>query len=94
MPSFIEWSVPKDPQSIIDYKVDWSQWLGAGDTIINSEWSVPADITKQSDSFDDTSATIWLQEGVEGMTYLFINRVTTSGGRSQDMSVVLKVESR
>jgi hypothetical protein len=49
----------KDPQAVLDYGFDWSKWLGT-DTISTSTWTVPVGITKDSDTHDTTTTTIWL----------------------------------
>lgn len=82
-----------DPQAVLDYKVDWTAWLGS-DTIASSTWTVPAGITKNSDSATTTAATIWMQGGTDGTDYTLVNHITTAGGRQEDQSIVLKVRSK
>jgi len=80
----------KDPDAILDYTIDWGpNWLSDGETISTSTWIVPANITEDSDSNDDTTATIWLSGGVEGESYDITNRITTSAGRQDDRSFQL-----
>ena len=83
----------KDPNEVLDYVVDWSDRLGE-DIISTSEWTVPDDITQDSDSKTDTTTTIWLSGGTVGTTYTFINRITTTGGRTMDQSVKLKLKEK
>ena len=52
----------KDPDEVLDYSIDWSTWLDS-DTISSSSWTVESGITKDSDSNDTTSTTIWLSGG-------------------------------
>jgi len=66
---------------ILDYHEDWTTWLGA-DTIATSTWSVPAGITKASDSKTNTLATIWLTGGTLPEIYPCVNTITTAGGRT------------
>lgn len=35
---------PLDPDEVLQYDVDWSDWLDTGDTIAASDWDVPAGI--------------------------------------------------
>ena len=42
----------KDPDAVLDYKIDWSAWLG-DDTISQSAWSAEDGITIDSDENDD-----------------------------------------
>lgn len=83
----------KDPDEVLDYELDWSVRLGT-DTISTSTWIVPTGITKNSDTSDSTSATIWLSGGTAGESYTFTNRITTTGGRTMDESVKLKVKDK
>jgi len=75
----------KDPNDVLDYNIDWSQFLG-DDTISSSSWTVPAGIDKVTDSKTDTVTTIWLSGGVAGQTYLITNRIITAGARIKDKS--------
>lgn len=85
---------PKDPDDVKDFKIDWSDWLGSTspvDTIATSTWVVPSGITKDSDSNDTTSATIWLSGGTDRRMYTLTNRITTAGGRTKDDCIYIRV---
>lgn len=80
-------SLTKDPDSVLDYSVDWAKWLVEEDTIATSTWTVPAGLTKDSDSHTDTTATVWLSGGGAINTqYEITNRITTTQGRTEDKS--------
>ncbi len=83
----------KDPNAVLDYSVDWSRWLD-GDTIATSVWTVPAGLTKVSDTNTTTKTTAWLSGGAADQSYTVTNRITTTGGRTEDRSFILKVEER
>lgn len=83
---------PKDPQDIIDYRIDWSGWLRDGDTIIASEWTVPDGIVSEQDSFNTTSTTIWLSGGSAGQSYSLTNHITTTQGREKDKTITVRVK--
>lgn len=88
----------KDPDALLDYEMEWGDWLD-GDTISNSEWIVPAGITKdpvKGDRVSDagTETIIWLQGGTEGQKYILTNRITTAAGRIDDRTVTLKIRSK
>jgi len=85
---------PKDPDDVLDYSRPWGKWLATGETITTSSWIVPTGITKGSDTYDDTSATIWLSGGVAGGDYLITNRITTSAGRTVDRTFRIQVRER
>lgn len=76
----------KDPNATKDYGIDWATWL-AGDTIQTSTWLVPAGLTNSNPSNTSTTTTVWLSGGTLGETYTVTNRVTTTGGRTEDESL-------
>ena len=83
----------KDPDAVLDYAVDWLRWL-AGDEIATSVWIVPDGLTRVSDAATTTKATVWLSGGTAGQSYTLTNRITTTGGRTEDRSFILKLEER
>jgi len=85
MPSFFS----KDPNEVLDYQIDWEDWLNT-DTILTSSWSIsPTGLTEDSDSNSDTTATIWVSGGTEGEIYTLTNQITTDGGRTAERSIVI-----
>lgn len=85
---------PKDPQDIIDYRIDWSKWLRDGDTILTSEWVVPAGITMDSEDNNTTSSTVWLSGGTAGANYQLTNRIVTVQGRQKDRTITIRVKEQ
>ena len=83
----------KDPDAILDYRVDWTEWLN-GDTISNSQWIVPSEMTLQSSTNDATSATAWLSGGVVGSSHDVTNRITTAAGRTDDRTITFHIQER
>lgn len=84
-------SKTKDPDAVLDYVIDWETYLD-GDTIATSEWEVDDGITKDSDTNDTTTATIWLSGGTAGEDYEVTNRITTAGGRTDDRTIKIKIK--
>ena len=82
----------KDPDDVLDFVIDWSQWLG-DDTIAASTWIMPSGITENSSQFSNTTATIWVAGGTDGTLYSITNRITTASGRQRDQSVTLPVQT-
>jgi len=83
----------KDPDAVLDYQVDWSDWLDT-DTISTSTWTVPTGITKDSDTNTTTAATIWLSGGTAGTSYNIVNHIVTAAGREDDRTIIIKVRER
>jgi hypothetical protein len=83
----------KDPQAVLDYRIDWSEWLD-GDTISTSEWSVPGGLVLESESNTTTAATVWLSGGTYNASYDITNEITTAGGRTDNRTITIKVRER
>ena len=83
----------KDPEAVLDYQVDWSDWLGT-DTIAASTWTVPSGITKDSDTNTTTTATFWLSGGTAGENYKLVNHIVTVGGREDDRTITVQVRNK
>jgi len=84
----------KDPEAVLDYGFDWSDWLADGETISTSSWTVENGITKDSDSKTTTVTTIWLSGGSAGTTYTLTNHIVSSAGREDDRSFAVQVQDR
>ena len=82
----------KDPEAVLDYSIDWSDWLGA-DVISVSTWTVPSGITKDSDSSTATVAIIWLSGGSANTDYTLTNKIVTTAGRTALRSIVVSVKT-
>jgi hypothetical protein len=85
----------KDPDAVLDFGLDWSDWLESADVIAASAWtSTPIGLTLASESFDDTKAVVWCSGGLPGTTYTLTNRITTDDGRTDDRSIEVVVTER
>jgi len=86
-------SFVKDPDATLDYKADWTLWLD-GDTISQSSWIIPADLTKEAEAVGDTTATVWLSGGTLGRKYEVVNRINTSAGRTDDRTFIIRIRQK
>jgi hypothetical protein len=88
----------KDPQSRIDYELDWGAGYLDGQTIVASAWAVtPVEedgLTVESDSFGLMRSAVRIAGGVAGHVYSLTNRVTLSDGSIDERSISLRVEQR
>lgn len=91
-------SEPKDPNSTLDYEIDWSEWLGDGESIASSAWScADTSITLATPSATATTTKVWISGGTVGTSATITNRVTTDSSpvaRIEDRSIVLKIKER
>lgn len=86
-------SFNKDPDAILDYSIDWSEWLNPGEGIASSAWEVSGSgLTIGSGSYaptvSGTSTIVWLLGGTVGTRYKVTNHITSdsSPARSDDRS--------
>ena len=88
----------KDPDSTLDYKLNWRPWL-RGDTISTSEWEMVENdndlaLTEVSETQDDTTATVFVSGGVAGETYEITNTIVTAGGRTEQRTLTIVCKER
>jgi hypothetical protein len=83
----------KDPAAILDYSLDWSDWLGS-DVISTSTWSVPAGLTLEDSQADAQATTIWVSGGTNGVAYACRNTVVTAAGRTNVRTLTVTVGTR
>ena len=84
----------KDPDEVKDYRINWAPKLEDGETLTASTW-ITADgtITIESDSIVGSHTRIWLSGGADDEQVVLTNRVETSGGRTYEDSVRLRIRS-
>ena len=84
--------IDKDPQSTLDYTLDWSGWITVGDAIATSTWdveSISGDVTPLTSTGSSFNAgtsvtTIWLANGDLRNTYRVANTITTTNGLTDE----------
>lgn len=86
----------KDPDEVLDYQVDWTARLN-GDTITSSVF-IPQfttnDLVIDTQIVAGNTATIWLSGGTLNQNYVFVNRITTDGGRTMDQSISIQIKGK
>lgn len=91
MATKLEWD-DKYMSERLDYEIDFSQRLEAGETIIESSWSAtPEGLTISSAGTFDTKIKAWIEGGEAGIPYTVEGMAVTSGGREMAERVQLKV---
>lgn len=96
----------KDPDEILDFDIDWTSRLLSADeledgvttptdAIATSTFTLSAgSLTKGVDTYSSTRTKVWLSGGEEGESYQILNRITTTGGRTMDQTVKLKIKGK
>lgn len=92
----------KSPDSTLDYTFDWGfQLLQGGETIATDQgWTIHPDtaptggLAIASASSTPTTTTAFLSGGLPGEAYLLCSRIETSGGRTVQRSMTVRVANR
>lgn len=83
----------KDPDALLDYIWDWTDWL-ENDDIISREFVVPTGLTLVSSIIDGSLIRAWFQGGTANKSYTVVCRITTNSGRIDDRSALFNVKER
>lgn len=86
----------KDPDEVLDYNHNWSARLGDTDTISGPPQVIVDEgtVVVESTSFSNGIQTVWLSGGAEGENVKLTLRIETTGGRTYDEGIKLKVKDR
>lgn len=88
----------KHPEATLDYTVDWGSDYLLGEALATSDWAVePGEAggaVVASSRFDLLTSTVTVGGGVTGHLYRLTNHVTTTSGRDDSRSIMLRVEKR
>lgn len=90
-------TITKDPDAVLDYTWDWTDWLTPlADTIVDHEMVVDSGITVDSSNIDVAGKKViaWVSGGTLGTTYGLTCRIITQDGRTDDRTVYIKVAKR
>jgi len=81
----------KTVEGDLDYELDYSEWLGVGEAIISSEWTIPATIIGGVESFTDTTTTIKLSGGTLHQRNRLLNTIVTSVANMDARTVIIDI---
>ncbi len=89
----------KDPQEVVDYTIDWSDFTDAvgspQDVISSSTWTMPdtspQELVQDSNSFLNDSATIFVSAGLTGEVYVVKNQIVTTQGRTHERVIYIHI---
>lgn len=92
-------TIVKDPNAVLDYTIDWTEWLEPlDDTIASVAVAVAGGITLDHTTNNATSVTIWISGGTVGERGSARVRITTVGTgaqpRTDDRTVYFKIKER
>jgi hypothetical protein len=88
----------KDPDGILSYTIAWPASLLDGATIASADWAIepdePGGIAAAAPFIDGGETGAQFSGGLPGQVYRARCHVDLSDGRSDDRSVVIRVEDR
>ena len=91
----------KQPVEIIDYDIDYSEWLSPVVDTVASTTAIVTSATEAApmleiDSIMESSTTVklWVSGGTGGVSYKVTVQMTTAGGRLDESELVFKVKDR
>ena len=84
--------IRKDPESVLDYTINWSNFLTTGDSIASATYTVATGINKDSESNTTTTTTVQLSGGTAGTVYEIKCVITTAASRTIARRFRVKVE--
>lgn len=84
----------KDPDAVLDYEFDWSDWLPTGDTIASAVVTADTGLTIDSQSETTTAVTVWLSGGTAITSYEVTCHIVTAEAREDDRTIVVQVIER
>ena len=92
-----KWTIDKDPDAVLDYSIDWTNWLETADALSTSAWVAETGLTVDASpapSILGGVTTVWLSGGSAGQKYEVTNSIVTTGGRADDRTFVVNVLER
>jgi len=95
-------SFSKQPDEILDYDVDLTEWVTVGDTVNGTEVSVDGSAyavnhVSAGISISITNAAtsvpkLWVSGGVDGIVYKISVQVSTNSGRLKEVDFKMKIK--
>lgn len=93
---------PVDPDAVLDFTIDWSDWLTSPEVISTSTWTVDptGELVIGTGDFaptnDDDSATVWINSQVAGHRYELTNKIVTdsSPARTAERTITIRCGER
>jgi len=83
----------KDPDATLDYTWDWAPLLYTGDAIATHTITATG-LTVGTHTNTATTVTARLSGGSDGSDYMATARITTTGGRIDDRTYLIKIREQ
>jgi hypothetical protein len=86
--------IEKDPYAVLDYTLDWTNWMPDGDTITSVAVTADSGITIDSTSNTDYIVTAYISGGTAGTIYNVEYKIDTTNGLKDSSNFRIKVLER
>lgn len=84
----------KDPQAVLDYFWDWSEWLKPNELIEEYEIIPPSTITVESHTQLEGIVRTWLSGGTINQNAPVVCRISTNQNRIDERTIELIIRDR
>lgn len=85
-------TLTKDPDDVLDYDVDFVQWLPVGDRLVSAVSTISASTATVNDTIvADGMVKVWIAGGAAGENAVVKVLATTEQGRTKDVSFRLQI---
>jgi hypothetical protein len=83
----------QQPNEVLDYDVDYSEWIPAGDVVLTATATADPGITLGDTLIDPTGLVVkqWVSGGVNGETYKIQVSATTDEGRVKEAEFRIRI---
>jgi hypothetical protein len=82
-------SFKQDPDAVLDYDVDWGEWLAEGDSL--DDVTVTSDLDVDASVVAGRYVRLWISGGSEGEDYPVTVHVVTEAGREDDRTILIRM---
>jgi hypothetical protein len=79
----------KDPNAVLDYAFDWTEWLESAETIDTFQVTGSTGITVDSTNNLGKKIIVWLSGGTAGQGYAILCHIVTSMNRIDDKTMYI-----
>jgi hypothetical protein len=87
----------KDPDAILDFLFDWSDWLNTGESIASHTITISGTgLTLDSSSENSGIVTAWLSGGTSGIVYSVTCNIVTDNAtpRTDERTMKIRIQER
>lgn len=82
---FNKWVIDKDPTSVLNYGIDWTKWLPAGDSVASVAWDLDGTINEVDNAIQGNVTYIRISGGALGESPMPSARATITTALSNEI---------